>query len=306
MTALQIDLPEHFLDEEVRDGYTVTRQMKEVWAVELDLLHQVQKICEKYNIEYFADGGTLLGAVRHKGFIPWDDDIDLKMDRENYEKFCSVAKNELKSPYFYQTEETDSQTIFGCLKIRNSRTTMIIEKQFQRNFSYNQGIWLDIFVYDNIPDDEIQFKKFQKKLILIKKKAHKFRNYSRLNLNERNFVKKILGKIVSIFKIKNFYYFRLNKKSQEFNESETECFAAMFFRPERTAGFEKKIYFAEKKYLDFEFLKIPVPSDYDAVLTENYGNWKEFVVGSNFHGNVIIDTDKPYTEYMKRKPEEIK
>ena len=69
MVPLQIKLPEHFLDEEVRDGFTVTRQIKELWAIEIDLLFQLDRICKKYNLRYFADGGTLLGAFRHQGYM---------------------------------------------------------------------------------------------------------------------------------------------------------------------------------------------------------------------------------------------
>ena len=88
MVSLNIKLPENFLDEEIRDDYVVSSQMKQVWAVELDLLNKILEVCKKYNIKIIASGGTLLGAVRHKGFIPWDDDIDLMMMRDQYDKLC--------------------------------------------------------------------------------------------------------------------------------------------------------------------------------------------------------------------------
>lgn len=68
----------------------------------MDMLYQLDQICRKYNIHYFASGGTMLGAVRHKGFIPWDDDIDIMMFREEYDKLCKVAPKELKYPYFFK------------------------------------------------------------------------------------------------------------------------------------------------------------------------------------------------------------
>lgn len=107
MVDLNIELPKGFLEEEVRCGYTVTRKMKEVWAVELDLLKEFKRVCNKYDLKYCADGGTLLGAIRHQGFIPWDDDLDIAMLRKDFEKLNEVAPAEFKKPYFWQTEETD-------------------------------------------------------------------------------------------------------------------------------------------------------------------------------------------------------
>ena len=99
MVDLQLTPPEGFLGEEVRCGYTVTKQMKEVWAIELDLLKQFDIICEKHGLHYCVAAGTLLGAIRHGGFIPWDDDIDVYMLRNDYNKLMMLA-NEFKSPYF--------------------------------------------------------------------------------------------------------------------------------------------------------------------------------------------------------------
>ena len=102
MVNLRIDLPEGFLDEEVRNGYTVTSKAKRAWAVQIDLLIKLDEVCKKYGLRYFADSGTLLGAARDHGFIPWDDDIDVTMLRADYEKLKEVADKEFEYPYFYQ------------------------------------------------------------------------------------------------------------------------------------------------------------------------------------------------------------
>ena len=91
MLPIKIDLPERFLEEEVRDGYTISTEMKANWAVQMDLLAEFDRVCKEHNIEYFACGGTLLGAVRHGGYIPWDDDIDLMITRDNYNKLCACG-----------------------------------------------------------------------------------------------------------------------------------------------------------------------------------------------------------------------
>ena len=119
MVDLNIVLPDGFLNEEVRCGYTVTKQMKEVWAVELDMLEKLLSVCKKHDIKIFASGGTMLGAVRHQGFIPWDDDIDMMMFRDDYEKLCKVAQEEFEYPYFFQTEYTDVGSLRGHAQLRN-------------------------------------------------------------------------------------------------------------------------------------------------------------------------------------------
>jgi lipopolysaccharide cholinephosphotransferase len=90
-------LPEKFWDEEIRNDYLVSTEMKKVWAIEMDLYREVTRVLNKYNLRYFTDGGTTLGGVRHKGFIPWDDDLDICVPREDYEKLLQLA-SEFKSP----------------------------------------------------------------------------------------------------------------------------------------------------------------------------------------------------------------
>ena len=102
----QLEIADSFYQEEERCGYVVSAHMKKVWAVELDLLYQLQQVCEKYGIQYYASGGTILGAERHKGFIPWDDDIDIMMLRDQYDLLCTHA-DEFEDPYFFQICETD-------------------------------------------------------------------------------------------------------------------------------------------------------------------------------------------------------
>ena len=100
MIKLKINIPPTFFDEEVRCNYIVKSLMKEVWAVEMDLLEEAKRVFEKYNLRWYAIGGTLLGAVRHKGFIPWDDDIDIAMPRSDYAKSQELAGDEFCYPYF--------------------------------------------------------------------------------------------------------------------------------------------------------------------------------------------------------------
>ena len=93
-------VPDNFLEGEIRNSFYVESMMKKVWAAQLEVLHEIDRICKKHNITYFADWGTLLGAVRHKGFIPWDDDMDITMKRQDYIKFARAKGVPAKSVLF--------------------------------------------------------------------------------------------------------------------------------------------------------------------------------------------------------------
>ena len=142
-----------FYREEVRCGFPVTEKMKRVWAVQLAMLDEVERICRKYGLRYFADSGTLIGAVRDKGYIPWDDDIDLAMLREDYERFVKVAPRELGEGLKLQTVYTEENYLRGHAQIRDGRTTGYNEEDARAG--YNCGIFIDIFPLDGMPDGKL-------------------------------------------------------------------------------------------------------------------------------------------------------
>ena len=131
---IKIHLPDGFLDEEIRNGYTISHEMKEIWAVELDLLVEFDRVCKENGLKYFASCGTKLGAVRHHGFIPWDDDVDVMMLRDEYDKLCKIAPQLFAYPYFFQTEETDKGSARGHAQLRNSKTTAILKSEASMGF----------------------------------------------------------------------------------------------------------------------------------------------------------------------------
>ena len=113
--------------------------------VMLDGLICLDAICQKHGLKYWLDSGTLLGAVRHKGFIPWDDDIDISMPLEDYLTFMEVAQAELKDGMFLQTTKTDPQFAFDYMKIRSDKATIIEFHEEGKDIKYHQGVFVDIF-----------------------------------------------------------------------------------------------------------------------------------------------------------------
>lgn len=120
--------------------------IKEIQSCQLDILKTVTSICDRHNIPYFLASGTFLGAVRHKGFIPWDDDVDIYMEYSDIKKFKKVCKKELPSTLFYQDFETEPGSSWLFTKIRANNTFMPeIDAEKAKKLPYHQGVWIDIF-----------------------------------------------------------------------------------------------------------------------------------------------------------------
>lgn len=135
--------------------YTLTdSDLQKLHSVFLDMLKDFDEICRTNHIRYFLGGGTLLGAVRHGGFIPWDDDVDLMMLREDYEKLCRLPESAFPPHLFFQTIKTDSHYHGDMAKIRLNNT--IYSTEFSSHFpDMHQGIFLDIFVHDRTSENHI-------------------------------------------------------------------------------------------------------------------------------------------------------
>lgn len=300
---IKIKLPDGFLEEEVRCGYTVSEEMKEVWAVELDLLNEFDEICKKNNIEYIACGGTILGAVRHKGFIPWDDDIDLMLSRKNYNKLLQI-RAEFNDPYFFQTEENDSGSLRGHAQLRNSKTTGILKGEYDQNHTFNQGIFIDIFPLDNLPDNEMERKAFIKR-------CKKMKELSQLLKYGMFFRRNCIAFIADFFRLvylinrgetSKTLYDKFEESAQKYNNDITRSCTLVCSDTINHIYVYDNSDLGDIKEVQFENMLIPIPTNYDKVLTLVYGDWKKFMVGQNDHGDIIFDTRKSYLEYIKAAP----
>lgn len=154
------------LEAETRCDHLVTEDMKKLWSVQMELLRELQRICQKHNLTYFAIEGTLLGAVRHGGYIPWDDDIDVGMYGEDYERFCAIVESELPEYYSFQHYSTQDGFNIGFARIRDSRTTGCTRAEydlFLEDDGYNFGIFIDIFPIVDVPETGLKKRRQQLK-----------------------------------------------------------------------------------------------------------------------------------------------
>lgn len=302
---INIQLPEGFLDAEIRNEYQITANLKKVWAVELDLLCEFQRVANKYGLKYIANGGTMLGAVRHRGFIPWDDDIDIMMMRDEYDKLCSIASKEFKHPYFFQTEYTDPGSLRFHAQLRNSDTTAILINERDGHFSFNQGIFIDIFPLDAVPDDDKVFESTSKIAMRYFNYVHHFASvsyqYNKNNPNGKNKIRTLLHTIgKSLFSFMTRYYYKKYEAiCKKYNGIKTQKLSIYCWGYKYKKLHRCRLDHEETIMMPFEFITIPICKNYDHALTEIFGDWHKFIIGGSLHEHIFFDTEKSYIYYLE-------
>ncbi len=304
MVELKYKMDAEFYDEELMCGHLVTRKVKEIWAVELDILKEFIRICDEYGLQYYAIGGTLLGAVRHKGFIPWDDDIDIVMPRKDYNKLLQVGKLEFCEPYFLQTPESEYKFWRSHIQIRNSNTTGAI--LIDKSHNINRGIFIDIFPLDNIPDESRKRKRIAKKLRRIKFFGDALYCLTGSDWSNINMVRKI-GKIImhlfdsdKVYK-KIYYYYNNVSCKMDCTDGSQLAHLALGYREKTVWNRES---FKECIEMPFHDIMIKVPVGYTEILAKHYGS--DFMdipskIEPSTHGSVIFDTNTSYKVFFDKE-----
>lgn len=292
-------MKEFSLEAEERNGYLVTHEMKKVWAVQLDLVSKLLDVCKKYNLRIFAAGGTMLGAVRDHGYIPWDDDIDMMMPRKDYMKLIEVGPKEFAHPFFLQSGYNEDLFPQLHAKLRNSNTAGIRPLEIYCNF--NQGIFIDIFVLDTIPSDVQTLQNLADKRMKPYNELMRPYAYKRILYKH---IKDSLNYLRSIFYFHRHSYremyidldlcFSPNKWD---NSDSVACTSMILYPVEKMI--RKKEWYADVVYLPFENIMMPVPAKYHEILSARYGDYMKPSKAPSLHGTVIFDTERPYTEVIK-------
>lgn len=241
--------------------------LQKAQRVMLRMLKIVDYICRENNISYWLEAGTLLGAVRHQNFIPWDDDLDISMLREDFNKFIDIASSALPDDIFLQTAATEKCYFNPAApyKLRDNNSKLV-ELDEREDSNFNQGIFIDIFPYDNVPDNMLEYKKHKNKIRkLLKIKRDKIMEYRTGKLNLKYL---FLSKFYQIANIDQYVTALINKMNSETTNqiSYGYDFVAPIIAFPRDCIFPLRM----ATFADAEF---PVPGDYQRFLSIKYGDY---------------------------------
>lgn len=271
--------------------------MNELQKVELDLFRCFLEICGKLNLNYFLVCGSALGAARHGGFIPWDDDFDVGMYREDYNKFMEQAPAILPDGIFLQNYKTDPEFPYVFAKLRNSNTTFV--QTLMSNLNMNHGIYIDIFPLDGYPQDFREQKK-----LAVKRKHFRRQLNCAFNIQPKTLKGKISHSLFRLLgchkrtpKIVTKYESLISKYPIE--GSSIVCNHGTWYGERDYIAAE---YYGKGSEAVFEGIVVRVPEQCDKYLSSLYGDWQTPPPPEKrqpSHDCEFCDTEKPYTEYVR-------
>lgn len=260
----------------------------------LEMLTEIDRICKKHSISYLLFAGTMLGAVRHQGFIPWDDDLDVIMRRPDYERFLKLAPSELDSEAFYLQKEFSEHWPMFFSKLRKNGTTCL-ERYYPKDPEMHQGVYVDIFPADNLADGKLlrRLQFWSSKVVIAK------------SLDRRGYLTDSFGKQCFIL-LCRFLPGKPFARFVQLRKADHSSLVHSFFGG--ASRYEKNIYprawFENVVTLPFETGTFPVSAEYDEMLTRLYGDYRtplrEDARGRKIHAE-FVDLEHSYEQYLGKQ-----
>ena len=249
-------------------------QLRKIGEIQLELMDEVHRICIKNNIRYYMAYGTLLGAVRHKGFIPWDLDIDVVMPRADYERFKQVCKEQLNEEYAYLDHESSRNYMRPHALVSHKGTELTRKYDSVNPKQMKTGVYIDIFPLDNAPDDENTRNKHRKTLCRIRTIKDKRLMYCYSFKRWRRMIHYLFAAMLIWIPVPQLNRYQ-QKIMQKYNGQETKlvCSMAGGYAYERECM--PRAFFAEPALLEFEGRSFYAPRNYVEYLAKMYGDYMQ-------------------------------
>lgn len=254
---------------ELQNAMKDTMTLEELQSCMLEITKKIHQICEKHELRYWLSYGSLLGAIRHDGFIPWDDDMDIMMPRKDFYRFLEVAQEELGDDYFLQTPDTDhNYTILNVpVKVRDNHTTVI--EEWDKN--YHQGAFVDIFIMDFVGDDPSAYFKVRKKTAMLASLKMRIDFHQLAGI--KKYIRILLQLLCKPIPCRTLFHY-IEKQGQKFvahdDKDSSMCATGL-------EHVEKDIYTLESIFPlqlhTFEDAEFYIPHDAKKLLSDAYGNY---------------------------------
>lgn len=270
----ELKIEQSFLEPEEREGFFVDGTMKSVWAAQLVVLREIDRICQRHNITYFADWGTLLGAVRHKGFVPWDDDMDIAMKRADYRRFLQVAKRELPKGYHINVPDSADKYPNTFARVVNSYEISFALERMEAFYGCPYIVGIDIFPLDKISknqeEEELRYQVMVAMCGALTQCQENGSELERLLCQVEEFLNVQIDRNADVEKqiLCLLEYLMQIYEDEEADEYTLGVHYAMH------KDFKlKKEWYQETLELPFENITLPVPVGYDEALKKMYGDY---------------------------------
>lgn len=285
-----LEFEEKFFLGETRDGFYIEPMMKCAWAAQLEVLDVIARVCNKYNIRWFADCGTLLGAVRHQGFVPWDDDMDICMLRKDYEQFLQIPSEEFPAEFHISSPYTNETWGLSFARVINAQSISYDPERLRQYHGCPYIVGIDIFPLDGITSSKAD-EEAQRTLVMTLLGSAKacedsldellplipdLESLSGVQIDTTKFLPN------QLMRAADHVSRRYTKKKME-NIGRIACSIPFHLKYE---------WYRTTEYLDFENVMLPCPGNYEDVLTALYGDWQTPVKGLAAHDYPFYNKQK--------------
>ena len=295
--------PPEFFEPEVRSGYFISEKMKKFWAASIEVLYLIKSIAEKYGLTLYADFGTLLGVIRHGGFIPWDDDIDVSMLRSEYQQLLSILPKELPEGYIVYDHLGKNVPNSPKAFVANSTRIETSPEFLERNHGCPLITGIDIFPIDTVPDDEEMWDTQRSLYNAVYDAALSYEKYRSDGTIEEylNQIEELLNiQIDRSGDVRSTLWKLSDRLASMFGSDEGTRLCYMADTVTSTNyRLRKKNWYTSSVYMDFENIKIAVPIGYHELLKTIYGDYARIIRGSSTHNYPVYRQLDPKNAYME-------